>query len=107
MTDAENILQALEEAAAHSRGGLVGVRERRVLVPDTIDIPAIRKKLGLTQQEFALRFGFSLSTVRNWEQGARIPPGSARVLLTVIARNPQAVLEALEEGTKVDENVAA
>lgn len=91
------LLESLSHAASHVNGGIAGVRERKVYVPDNIDVQAIRRKLGLSQTEFALRFGFSISTVRNWEQGARIPPGHARVLLTVISRRPNAVLEALEE----------
>lgn len=90
------IIAGLEDAVAHARGGIVGVRERRVSVPDSIDVRAIRQRLGLTQHEFALQFGFSLATVRNWEQGTRVPPGSQRVLLTVIDRAPEAVKRALE-----------
>jgi putative transcriptional regulator len=49
----------------------------------------------MTQSKFAATFGFSLSSVRNWEQGKREPEGPARVLLTVIAREPSAVVRAL------------
>src|SRR5262245_44138651 len=90
------IIDGLTDAVAHARGGLVGVRERKFSVPDSIDVRAIRQKLGLTQQQFAMQFGFSLATVRNWEQGTRVPPGSQRVLLTVIDRAPDAVIAALE-----------
>ena len=59
------------------------------------NVRAIRKKLALTQQEFALQLGFSLAAVRHWEQGPRIPEMSARVLLTLIDRDPQYVRRAL------------
>ena len=59
------------------------------------DVPAIRKKLGFTQEKFASSFGVSLGTLRNWEQGARFPDGPARVLLTLIDREPEAVKRAL------------
>lgn len=92
----KKIIDGLTDAVAHARGGLVGVKERKISVPDSIDVRAIRQKLGLTQQEFAMQFGFSLATVRNWEQGTRVPPGSQRVLLTVIDKAPEAVKAALE-----------
>lgn len=70
---------------------------RGVRVPNRIDVRAIRERLKLTQEKFAFRFGFSLGTVRHWEQGTRYPDGSARVLLTVIRRVPDAVEFALAE----------
>ena len=57
---------------------------------------ALRKKLNLTQEEFAARFHLPLGTVRDWEQGAHRPDKAAQVLLTVIARDPDAVARALE-----------
>ena len=63
---------------------------------ESIDVQAVRRKLRLSQREFALRFGFSLATVRNWEQGHRAPDGSARALLTIIDKEPDAVVRALE-----------
>jgi putative transcriptional regulator len=67
----------------------------RVHVPERIDVKAIRTKLGLSQDQFAARFGISLHTLRKWEQSGRQPEGPARAYLMVIARNPQAVEEAL------------
>jgi putative transcriptional regulator len=59
-------------------------------------VRAVRKKLNLTQEEFAARFHLPLGTVRDWEQGAHIPDKAAQVLLTVIAKDPDAVARALE-----------
>jgi putative transcriptional regulator len=59
-------------------------------------VRALRKKLNLTQEEFAARFHLPLGTVRDWEQGAHRPDRAAQVLLTVIARDPDAVARALE-----------
>lgn len=56
----------------------------------------IRRALGLTQEEFARRFGIPLGTLRDWEQGAAEPDTCARSYLTVIAKNPEAVAAALE-----------
>jgi putative transcriptional regulator len=72
-------------------------RTRRV-APGTLGVKALRFKLGLTQEEFARRFHLPLGTVRDWERGARRPDAAATVLLRVIDRNPQAVLQALEDG---------
>ena len=59
------------------------------------DVATLRRRLKLSQAEFANRFGFSVATVRNWEQGRVLADGAARVLLAVIANEPQAVIRAL------------
>ena len=60
-----------------------------------VDVVTIRKQLGLSQAEFAERFGFKLDAVQNWEQGRRRPEGAARAFLRVIEREPAAVQRAL------------
>jgi putative transcriptional regulator len=71
-------------------------RARRVIpAPAPDDVKGIRQRLGLSQQQFAARFGFSVETIRNYEQGHRTPTGPASVLLRVIASNPDAVIRAL------------
>ena len=64
-------------------------------MPPTVDVAAIRKRLGLTQTAFAGRFGVPIGTLRDWEQGRRAPEGPARSLLMVIDREPEAVERAL------------
>jgi putative transcriptional regulator len=64
-------------------------------IPANIDVKAIRTKLKMTQEEFAGRFGFSINTLRHWEQGRRVPEGPTRAYLLVIERNPKAVQKAL------------
>jgi putative transcriptional regulator len=59
-------------------------------------VRALRKRLNLTQEEFAARFHLPLGTIRDWEQGAHRPDKAAQVLLTVIAKDPDAVARALE-----------
>ena len=67
-----------------------------------VDVAAIRKALDLSQERFAHRFGFPVSTLRHWEQGARRPRGCALALLHVIAYNPgvatRAILRAKARG---------
>jgi putative transcriptional regulator len=78
----------------------VAISERRVepagtIEFETIDVAAIRKRLDLSQAEFAERFKLSLATIRDWEQKRRTPDRIAANLLRVIDRAPQVVSEAL------------
>jgi len=67
----------------------------KVTLPAEVDVKSIRKRLKMTQSRFSDTFGFSLDAVKHWEGGRRTPEASARAFLTVIARNPSAVIEAL------------
>jgi len=93
-TVAKSILRGLEEAVAFAAGD-VDQRKYRVHVPRRIDVRAIRTKLGMTQQEFAGEFGFSVNTLRHWEQGKRQPEGPTRAYLLVIDRAPDTVRKVL------------
>lgn len=95
--DFEGIMQGIKETAAYLRGEL-DPDSCRVHVPQEVDVKAIRSKLKMTQAAFAAKFGFSHSAVKDWEQLRRRPEASARVLLTVIDKEPQAVLNALGAG---------
>jgi len=64
-------------------------------MPRDVDVKAVRAKIGMTQEQFAARFGFSTATLRHWKRGDRVPQGPALVLLNVIEHNPQAVIDAL------------
>lgn len=65
-------------------------------VPEVVDVKAVRAKLGMTQRQFASRFGFAYDALRDWESHRRQPERAARVLLTVIDYNPDVVEEALD-----------
>lgn len=69
-----------------------------VHVPDDIDVQRIRKRVHMSQSEFAGHFGVNLRTVQEWEQGRSQPSGASRAFLTVIAREPDAVRRALTQG---------
>ena len=90
----DKIAAGLTEAVAISKGE-ADPSTYRVHVPASVDVKAIRSKIGLSQSAFASRFGFPLGTVKDWEQGRRGPETSARVLLTIIDREPDAVQRAL------------
>ena len=55
----------------------------------------VRRRLGFSQAEFALRIDVSLDTIRNWEQGKRSPTGAAKALLKILDRAPEIALLAL------------
>ena len=84
------LIASAKEMVAHARGELK-LQEYEVRVPPQVDVIAIRKRLKLSQAEFAGRFGFSPRSVQDWEQGRRIPESAARAYLLVIAREPKAV----------------
>jgi putative transcriptional regulator len=94
-TVASGIKRGLEEAIAFAKGE-ADARKFRVHIPHEIDVRRIRGKLGMTQAQFAAQFGFSVDTLRHWEQGRRTPDGPARAYLKVIDRAPKAVAKALE-----------
>lgn len=109
MADNENftrIIAGLEDAVAIVEGR-ADPESFRVHVPDAVDVRAIRGRMNLTQGAFATRFGFPLATVRDWEQHRRRPEASARVLLTVIDREPEAVNRALSRAEPERERIEA
>ncbi len=85
---------ALGEVLAHVRGE-VTLSYRLIDDPTAERIRALRKRLRLTRKQFAERFGLDARAVQDWEQGRRVPDRAARVLLTVIDREPEAVVRAL------------
>ncbi len=91
-TVGQEILQGAREALAAIKGDTTAVR---VTFIPRIDVGEIRRRLKMTQAEFSRAFGLSLDSVKNWEQGHRVPEGPAKVLLAVIAKDPRAVQNAL------------
>jgi putative transcriptional regulator len=69
--------------------------------PTPEQVRALRARLQLSQAQFAHRFGFSVDTVQQYEQGRRVPSGPATTLLRVIESDPEAVLRALRTPRRV------
>lgn len=88
------VIAGLREALAHARGE-TRLLEYAVSVPKTVNVAGLRKALGLSQRAFAQRFGLDVTAIHAWEQGRRRPDRAARVLLAVIAKEPEAVRRAL------------
>jgi putative transcriptional regulator len=90
----DKIAAGLTDAVAIARGE-ADPSSYVVHIPAEIDVKAIRGKLGMTQAAFAKTYGLPAANIRDWEQGRRMPDQSARVLLKVIAAEPEAVARAL------------
>lgn len=84
------LVASVREGGAILRGDQPAARLFTIQAPEIKDI---RDGFGLTQEQFAALLGISVRTLRNWEQGRRIPDGPARVLLQVVAKHPDAVLD--------------
>jgi putative transcriptional regulator len=95
-TVGQRIIEGLEEALAWSKGEELPVRVTHVQVPD-VDVSEVRRRMGLSQTQFALKFGFPPATLRNWEQGRVRPDTPTRVLLAVIAKHPESVEDVLKD----------
>ena len=92
----QRIIEGLEEAIAWSKGDNIPVRVTEVQIPE-INIAQVRHRMGLSQTQFATKFGFPPATLRNWEQGRVRPDAPARVLLAVIAKHPESVEDVLKD----------
>lgn len=84
------LLESVTQMGEIVRGERAPSREFAV---DEIDVKTIRLATGLSQARFAAVVAVPLGTLRNWEQGRRVPTGPAKVLLKVIEKHPAAVLE--------------
>jgi len=94
----EELLASVKEGAEILSGRRKPARVRDFTAPD---VRAVRMGYGLSQSRFAALMGISVATLRNWEQGRRHPEGSARVLLEVVAKHPDAVLDAVRNPARV------
>jgi putative transcriptional regulator len=89
----KRLIKSAKQARAYARGEAAS--GFAVHVPDEVDVKALRKRLGYSQSQFSHRFGFSIDAVQDWEQHRRTPDRTARILLTVIDREPNAISRAL------------
>jgi len=97
-TQFEQMMDGLNDVEAFLAGKQEGFRAH---VPQEVDVKAIRSRLRMTQARFSDTFGFSLDAIKHWEGGRRTPEAPARTLLTVIDKNPAAVLTALNPAAAV------
>jgi DNA-binding transcriptional regulator YiaG len=86
----DELLESVREGGAILRGEKAASRE---FILEDPDVRGLRESYGLSQPKFAALLGISVGTLRNWEQGRRRPEGSARVLLQIVAKHPDALLD--------------
>jgi len=91
------IMEGLREALAYTRGDKSAAARVVHVAVRPADIKTARKRIGLSRDAFARAFGLSAATLRKWENGEREPTGAARVLLTIISREPEAALRAIRQ----------
>lgn len=84
----DKIAEGLNEALSIAKGE---ARPAKLFVPPELDVKEIRKKIDLSQDDFAAHFGFSINQIRDWEQGRSRPIGGVRAYLMLIDRDPDAV----------------
>ena len=87
------IVSGLHDAIAIAQGEM---KPRRLNIPAELDVKAIRKKTGLTQEAFAYSFGFTIEQIRSWEQGRARPFGGVCAYLMVIDRDHESVARILD-----------
>jgi putative transcriptional regulator len=92
----KRLIQSAKEARKIVRGE-ADAKSYKMHIPAEIDVRAVRVRLKMTQEEFAVRYGLTLARVRDWEQGRSSPDSAARAYLTVIEREPKAVARALAD----------
>jgi putative transcriptional regulator len=84
----DKIAEGLDEALSIMRGE---AKPAKLYVPAELDVKAIRARLDLSQDDFAASFGFTVSQVRDWEQGRSSPVGGLRAYLMLIESDPVSV----------------
>jgi putative transcriptional regulator len=95
---AEDLIESLQQAAEHAAGKKVrALRVSEVKLPD---VKAIRVSLRMSQHHFAAAYRIPLPTLKNWEQGRRMPDAPAAAYLLAIKRRPKEVMEAVARPTQ-------
>ena len=96
-TVGENILEGLQDAVQYAKGKTDGQRTHKMTVPEDMNVKRIRQKLNMSQREFSEMFGFSIHSIRNWEQGKRHLQWPSRVFLLLISKAPHTVQQVLSD----------
>ena len=91
----DELMEAMREMHAVVRGEIEPAKVHHISLPLDVDVLAVRKKTGLSRTAFAEKFALDARALQDWEQGRRKPDRAARAYLMVIAKRPDAVVEAL------------
>jgi len=91
----QELIESMRQATRHARDRKVpGMRVTTVEMPD---VRAIRRSLRMSQHRFAATYRIPLATLKNWEQGRRVPDAPAAAYLRAIRRRPKEVMEAVAD----------
>jgi putative transcriptional regulator len=90
----KKLMIGMREMLVYVKGNTKGAR---VHVVHVVNVKAIRKRLDMTQKDFAQAFSLPIGTVREWEIGRRSPDQAAKVLLAVIAAKPKVVQQVVKK----------
>jgi len=90
---ADELITSMKQAAAYAEGRKV--RGMRITKREVPDVKAIRRALRMSQHRFAAAFRIPLPTLKNWEQGRRLPDAPAAAYLLAIRRRPKEIMEAV------------
>ena len=80
-----DLLESTKQAVSISNNR---IQASRKFIMNPPDVTALRKNVDKSQEEFARMIGVSVATLRNWEQGRRIPEGPALALLKIVSADP-------------------
>jgi putative transcriptional regulator len=97
MTDEEVLAAALSDPDAQPIPAGTEEELERIGLKRVVNSRRLRDRLGLTQEAFAARYRIPIGTLRDWEQGRKLPDATARAYLTVIDRDPAVVAGLLGE----------
>lgn len=97
MTNEEVLAAALSDPDAQPIPAGTEEELERIGLKRVVNPKRLRDRLRLTQGEFAARYRIPIGTLRDWEQGRKLPDATARAYLTVIDRDPNAVATLLGE----------
>ena len=95
----DDMPELTERDFARAIPGAVRRRLCRGVVRSGKDVAALRRFVGMTQDEFARAVGISVDTLQNWEQGRRRPQGAAVALIRIVARDPRVLRRILSTST--------
>lgn len=85
------ILHGLQTLEAEALGQIAPLKRTYIQVEDKTEVQAVRRKLGVTQKQFAQLLHINTRTLENWEQGRTKPNEQAAVLIKLVNSRPELI----------------
>ena len=89
----DELTESIKQAGSIRKGV---IKPSRVFNYHPVAVKRLRSRLHFSQSQFALLIGVNKSTLQNWEQGRRKPEGPAKVLLTIVNKDPRTIIKILQ-----------